>query len=229
MQLELLAGHHIPGREAPTEGHEQEAQEQDDARPAPGSVHEGAHDPPEHQRICSTTVDVDREACVRSLTMREIVDPFEQLTRSHRRLEERLAELADAAFADDPYDVVRDVAGFFSRAVARHEADEEESLFPRLVSVPALVPLMTKLGAEHREHEILHRRLGAVLRSIEEGELPSAELRDLALALSNAYRTHLEEEEKVLFPAAREALGADALGDIAREMEDRRRGGRGGA
>ena len=161
--------------------------------------------------------------------MREIVDPFEQLTRSHRRLEERLAELADAAFADDPYDVVRDVVGFFSRAIRRHEADEEQSLFPRLGTLEGLAPLMAKLAAEHREHEVLHRRLDDILAAIEEGALPSAELREVALALSNAYRTHLEEEEKVLFPAARAVLGADAIADIAKEMEGRRGGGRGGA
>ncbi len=85
------------------------------------------------------------------------------------------------------------------------------------------------VSEEHREHEILHRRLEDVLAAIEQGALPSTELREVALALSTAYRTHLEEEEKVLFPAARAALGAEALADIAKEMEDRRRGGRGGA
>jgi hemerythrin-like domain-containing protein len=151
-------------------------------------------------------------------------DPFAQLERSHRRLEERLAELRQAALTGD-VDAAFGVLGFFERAVVRHEEDEERSLFPRLRGVAELEGVMAHLQAEHRQHEQLHARLRSLAepwqgRAPEGDEL--ATLGALAAELEAAYRAHINEEEKVLFPAARAALDADALVAIAAEMDARR-------
>lgn len=55
-------------------------------------------------------------------------DPLHQLERSHRRLEERLDNLAAAVRGGDVV-ALRDVCAFFARQVLRHEQDEEQSLF----------------------------------------------------------------------------------------------------
>lgn len=171
-----------------------------------------------------------------------IRDPFEQLERSHRRLEERLDDLAAAARAAketgraDAYqlDGVREVVGFFARAVRRHEDDEEKSLFPRLADREPLRASIEKLAREHAEHEALHAALDRVVGVLEgapEDATAIEELDRLSRALTAAYRAHIEEEEKALFPAAREALDASAREAMAREMDERRRlsggGGRG--
>lgn len=170
--------------------------------------------------------------------MSDPVDPFAQLERSHRRLEERLADLQAAAREAEgtgraDVALLRDVADFFARAVKRHEDDEERSLFPRLAHDASLVGIGARLAAEHRDHEVLHARLDRAVDAIDRADGPPEEkaaIAELVLvsdALAAAYRTHVEAEERALFPAARAALDAGALEAIAREMAERR-GGRGG-
>jgi len=147
--------------------------------------------------------------------------------RSHRRLEERLDELQLASQGTDARaaaEVARDVAGFFARAVRRHEEDEEQSLFPRLPKSESL----ERLSREHREHEQLHAELEAIAEKLAGGGEALRDLSRVADALAQAYRTHIEEEENVLFPAARAALDDSAKAEIAREMQGRRGGGGGG-
>ncbi len=165
-----------------------------------------------------------------------IRDPFEQLERSHRRLEERLQDLGAAARQAketgraDAYqlDGVREVVAFFARAVRRHEDDEEKSLFPRLAGREELRASIEKLAREHTEHEALHGALDRVVGVLEGAPEDAAAIEELdrvSRALTEAYRTHIEEEERALFPAARAALDASAIEAMAREMDERRAGG----
>ena len=168
----------------------------------------------------------------------EARDPFEQLERSHRRLEERLEDLAwtarEARGAAADVDAIRDVAAFFARAVRRHEEDEESSLFPRLRTVnhdPPLAPLLARITDEHREHVALHAQLDAIIARLDAKPDDAAAIGELASvsdALTAAYRSHVAAEEETLFPAARAALDATTLATIAREMQERRGGGGGG-
>jgi hemerythrin-like domain-containing protein len=165
----------------------------------------------------------------------EARDPFAQLERSHRRLEERLEDLAwtarEAKGAAADVDAIRDVAAFFARAVRRHEDDEEGSLFPRLRGNAEAQALIERLTAEHREHLALHARLDTIIASLDRTPDDPAAIADLAQvaeALAIAYRSHVDAEEQTLFPAARAALDAGELEAIAREMQERRGGGGGG-
>jgi hemerythrin-like domain-containing protein len=141
-------------------------------------------------------------------------DPFEMLERCHRRLEETLATL------ETPSRQALDQAlEFIDRAVRRHEDDEEQSLFPRLVRVPQLAPLLDRLTVQHRDQTALVEELRAQLGAAKPDE---ARLRDVVERLDAAYRQHINIEERELFPAAKAALDADDLGGMASEMEARR-------
>jgi hemerythrin-like domain-containing protein len=159
------------------------------------------------------------------------------LERSHRRLEERLSELQQAATA-----IVRERAGvaelstvdsvvaFLEKSAARHEADEEESFFPRLRRVRDLTPLLDDLLAEH----VLHRHLINQLRSLRSrwpvagpGASDGAALVTLANELARLYRAHIEREERELLPAANAHLGPDEREAIQAEMDRRRSAGDG--
>jgi hemerythrin-like domain-containing protein len=162
----------------------------------------------------------------------EARDPFEQLERSHRRLEERLEDLTwvarEARGAAADVDAIRDVVAFFARAVRRHEEDEESSLFPRLRGVAELDAIIERLAAEHKEHLALHARLEPLITTLDrtpDDQAAIEQLAQVAEALVHAYRSHVDAEERTLFPAARAALDADALAAIAMEMQARRGGG----
>jgi hemerythrin-like domain-containing protein len=156
-------------------------------------------------------------------------DPFEQLRRSHRRLEERLLELARAASeAQDParkHDALNacdEVLGFFERAVARHEADEELSLFPRLASIPALADDLATLAREH----VVQRRLVDELAGLLAGAPDPNAIADVAARLATSYASHITLEESRIFPSAETNLSPEARAAMVAEMEERRGRGR---
>ncbi len=153
-------------------------------------------------------------------------DAFDQLERSHRRLEERLLELEEAADAIEAgrdvagaLDTVRGVAAWFGRAGARHEADEEASLFPRLTVRGVAVELCERL---RREHEAQAELWAEVLRLVQAPAVDAAALGKAARALFRSYAAHVRAEEDELFPAARAALPASDLAEMLEEMAGRR-------
>ena len=160
------------------------------------------------------------------------------MERSHRRLEERMFDLQRAAEAivrqradADELEQVDSVIGFLERSAARHESDEEESLFPRLRQHAELVSLMSDLAHEHDQH----RQLVAQLRALRSGwpvggpdAGDGAALFIAANELARAYRAHIEREERELMPFARDRLSRDERAQVGLEMERRRNGDGGG-
>ena len=141
-------------------------------------------------------------------------DPFEMLERCHRRLEETLDRLRTPT-----RQALDEALAFIDRALKRHEDDEEQSLFPRLVRVPQLAGLLDRLTVQHRDQAALVEELRAALAAATPNE---AALRDVVARLDASYREHITVEERELFPAAKAALDADDLGGMAAEMESRR-------
>jgi hemerythrin-like domain-containing protein len=157
-------------------------------------------------------------------------DPFSMLERSHHRLQEHLSTLLGAAAAlnDDPRNKkarnqIVEVADFLGRSVARHERDEEESLFPRVRH--RFRQIIATLEAEHRKQDKLHRELNALASACIRNELDAAlvaHLSDLSMTLSKSYAHHIEIEELELFPKARVILTAATKATMAAEMQSRR-------
>jgi len=157
-------------------------------------------------------------------------DPFAMLERSHTRLQDVLSQLLGAAAAlhDDAHDAdararVGEIANFLEHSVARHERDEEESLFPRVRE--QFAQIVDTLEAEHRSQQALHHELRALATACDRDELDAtllAHLSDLAMTLAKSYSHHIEIEELELFPKARAALDATAKRALAAEMQARR-------
>jgi len=153
-------------------------------------------------------------------------DPFAQLLRCHRRLEEACDALTVAAENRDP-GTVAEVSAFFGRQIRRHEADEESSLFPRLAADGGSRELLERLAAEHRDQHALALRLAELAQRAEAKDAESDDelwraLTQVVDPLVRSYRAHIEAEEQGLFPAARRVLGPAELSEIAREMNERR-------
>jgi hemerythrin-like domain-containing protein len=144
--------------------------------------------------------------------------PLDQLARSHERLREQIAALVALGHAAElDGEGLDDLVGWFEGPSARHEADEEESLFPRLrgAAVGDEIPaLLDRLANEHRVHAGLHAELASA-RTV-------TAVAAIAAKLEQAYRGHMDLEEGQLFPAARSLLGAPDFEAISAEMEARR-------
>lgn len=164
-------------------------------------------------------------------------DPTHLLSDCHRRIEmflgilQGVGELMDR---DPSEDVIRSLASalhYFSEAAPKHNADEEDSLFPRLHRMQAsevqpVLAKLHKLEEEHRWAAPLHtevKRLGE--QYISARQLSPAEMdafRSHVALLSMMYQQHIEFEDRTVFPLADEILSASDKSAIASEMANRR-------
>jgi len=164
-------------------------------------------------------------------------DPTGLLSDCHRRIETFMRTLSTAAefegrrLNDDEYRALNTALQYFRDAAPKHNADEEESLFPRLRSLPdaevqrALADV-DRLEQEHRWATPLHMEVDRLGQQwLANGELGRREADDFQVAvrrLATMYRTHIEIEDSVLFPLARRVLLPTQTAEIAAEMAKRR-------
>jgi hemerythrin-like domain-containing protein len=156
-------------------------------------------------------------------------DPLGMLKACHRRIERQLAtldrlrrHLPDHGCDADARAAATGILRYFDTAAPHHHADEEESLFPRLLAAaPAAGPLVARLEAEHGVLAERVARLRPALAALAAGhpaELPE----DRVNAAAAAYTAHIAAEETELLPLAQKALDAAALATIGAEMAARR-------
>ena len=156
-------------------------------------------------------------------------DPLGVLRACHRRIERQLATLGRLRrhlpehHADhDARTAATAILRYFDTAAVHHHADEEQSLFPRLVRV---APDMANLAATlEREHVVLAARwlrirpLLSAIVARSGAYLPAKGVAELC----GAYANHIAREEDALLPRAAEALSAADLAAIGGEMAARR-------
>ena len=120
---------------------------------------------------------------------------------------------------------------YFREAAAKHNADEEESLFPRLrqaadVRGQAVLDKLADLEDEHRWAVLLHEQLDQIGgKFLVSGGLSPEEVetfRSAVARLVSMYRSHIAFEDEVFFPCAAEILSAKDKAAIAGEMASRR-------
>ena len=122
------------------------------------------------------------------------------------------AEVAEAAAA---------VHRYFSVALPLHAEDEDASLVPRLLQVaPELRGAIEETLAEHRLIEELLGELVPLWADV--AGAPARRLADGASRLAALFAPHLEREERLLFPAARERLSPGELAALRGEIRARR-------
>lgn len=159
--------------------------------------------------------------------------PFEMLDACHERvhrmlrLMERLREHVAAVGADDQArQAARDVMRYFDQAAPQHHLDEERHVFPPLLAAadPAVVAVVRRLQQDHLRMEARWVQARAVLAGLAEGTLQSLDDTQHAQLAGFAalYGDHIEAEELIAYPAARERLDATALAAMAQDMMRRR-------
>ena len=122
------------------------------------------------------------------------------------------------------FSFISDILDFFRNQAARHEEDEEASLFPRVKATVGEAVINTLLK-QHREHEKLVLELvteAEKYQSASHKPLASLQrLQTLSGTLARAYADHIQLEDKTLLPATT-ALSKQVQAEILTEMQARR-------
>jgi hemerythrin-like domain-containing protein len=157
-------------------------------------------------------------------------DPLGMLCACHGRIQRQLAtldrlqrHLPEHGCDTDARAAARGILRYFDSAAPNHHADEEQSLFPRLLKTRAreAEPLISALGREHAELASGWRRLRPMLVAIAAGARANLSPKDVA-KVRGAYLDHIAKEEGELIPLAAQAFDAATLREIGREMAERR-------
>ena len=141
----------------------------------------------------------------------------------------RLAS-ADHVSNDDIVSAAGQVHRYFTVALPLHEADENESLHPRLRQA---APEGELAGAaadamveQHRSIDEIVERLVPICELLTRNpavhKALAPELLQLSTALQQMFASHLELEEQTIFPAIRKYLTEFQLASIVEEMQYRR-------
>ena len=156
-------------------------------------------------------------------------DPLGMLRACHRRIERQLATLgrllrhlpehhADA----DARAAATAIMRYFDTAAINHHADEEQSLFPRLVAAaPDARELVRHLEREHVTLAARWARLRPLLSAIVARGGAFLPVKDVD-AFRAAYAAHIAREEGELLPRAEQVLATKDLAAIGAEMAARR-------
>ncbi len=159
--------------------------------------------------------------------------PFEMLDACHERVErmlQLLLKLADHLAIHGSDEQARqaalDVMRYFDLAGPAHHLDEEQHLFPALALHPIakLRQLAQQLQAEHLD---LAQRWQRVRQDLQRVCSPARRVASTASRLhwadfASRYRSHMQAEDTVAFPAAKALLDAAALQRMGHEMAARR-------
>ena len=143
----------------------------------------------------------------------------------------RLAESAHAP-AKDRADAARAVLRYYTIALPLHEADENESVYPRLKQAlpPGELALANQqMVDQHADIDATVADLVPMWERIERDPQSQAEfgerLRLRTEHLQSLWNAHLALEEEQIVPAMRKYLAPEQLSQIAQEMRDRRQPG----
>ena len=139
--------------------------------------------------------------------------------RIARQPEALPAELAEAAGA---------LLRYYSVALPLHEADENETLYPRLRASDAGSTALAANDAMLQQHAELDDVLAALIPLWQEVQRNPASASGMAgpllqqtTLLERLWQIHLKLEEEIVFPAMQQHLGAE-LDAMAAEMRARR-------
>jgi iron-sulfur cluster repair protein YtfE (RIC family) len=120
---------------------------------------------------------------------------------------------------------------YYSVSLPLHEADEEDTLRPRLdpVAGERVRHALLAMADQHQGIYEFVERLMPLLQLLQQNpdNLPQvgAEMCSLTNALDEIFRAHLELEEAVIFPAIRETLSEGTRAEMLAEMQQRRKQG----
>jgi hemerythrin-like domain-containing protein len=165
----------------------------------------------------------------------DLNDPLGLLTDCHRRIEKFVMVLHTLAEQDvgtnldaERREALKLSLRYFHESAPKHAADEEESLFPRLLARGEceIAGTLDVLNSDHRSFDDSHKQVEELGRSwLANDSLKSMEATRLRMILKDMrekYARHIGIEETHVFPLAGRILPPEELRAIANEMAQRR-------
>lgn len=158
-------------------------------------------------------------------------DPLEMLRACHGRIEAQcvtlgrlVVYLSTHRYDEQAVQAAHAILRYFDTAGQHHHQDEEQDLFPQLLSTQnsSATLLVTRLLLEHQGLETAWRNLRLLLVSITEGDARTLDRR-IVEHFIEVYARHIETENGSLLPLAATLLNTDQLRLIGRNMAARRR------
>jgi hemerythrin-like domain-containing protein len=163
--------------------------------------------------------------------------PFEMLSACHERVERSLALMArlqqhlqDKGWDEQAAQAARDVMRYFDLAAPLHHQDEELHVFPPLLTAgdETVCTVVRRLQQDHLKMDANWQRARAVLQRVAEPAWPgdwaplaAYELVDLR-AFAEPYARHIEDEERLVYPAAQPLIQGEGLQAMSADMRVRR-------
>jgi len=162
--------------------------------------------------------------------------PFEMLVACHGRVHRSLdllrrlqQHLIDTGWNEDAAQAARDVMRYFDLAAPLHHQDEELHVFPILLagSDTPMRTVVYQLQQDHQEMEVRWAQARRLLLLIAEPKvspwtpLDSAQTTTLE-RFAALYGKHIEDEEGVVYPAARVLLSTQSVQIMSQDMMQRR-------
>ena len=157
-------------------------------------------------------------------------DHFQALDACHQKIHEHLSNLTEVleqiqAGADEAQyrEPVRVIEAFFSATARQHHADEEKSIFPKLLTSDnaELVQAVRTLQQDHGWIEQNWLELSPMLRAIANGEdwVDMAELQHNVEVFLALMHDHIVLEETLIYPEAKGQF-ADELAAREKRLAD---------
>lgn len=147
--------------------------------------------------------------------------PVEQLRKDHAILRAKLEMLENAmAVGPEAAFAIRELIYSLSRRLIEHEQREQVALYPVLheTLADAQDQFARSVELEHEEFEYLLQALH--LLTLRGGRMPLAKVTALTQELAGSLRSHMDREERLLFPVL-ERLTADREANVrAKEKPD---------
>jgi iron-sulfur cluster repair protein YtfE (RIC family) len=163
-------------------------------------------------------------------------DAVDLLIGCHQRIRHFTAVAAKLAHAQGAAreEIIQAAAGvhrYYSVSLPLHEADEDQTLHPRLQAVAdgKLRHALLAMGDQHQAIDELIERLLPLLVLVRNNPDSlrdvGSEMCSITKALEEIFRAHLQMEEEEIFPVIRQVLPDNARADMLREMQERRKTG----
>lgn len=162
--------------------------------------------------------------------------PFEMLLACHERVQRSLDLMArlqqyliDKGLDDSARSAARDVMRYFDLAAPLHHQDEELHVFPPLLAGPdtAVHAVVRNLMLDHRQMEHVWVQARCVLQSIVDADAVTAFVLTPPQTahlnhFASLYGQHIQDEERIVYPAAQAATAPAALQAMSQDMMRRR-------